>query len=325
MFDARGADDRRVDPVLVEHPRERDLGHRRPLVVRDLLDAFVDLLATVRRVGVFSGVLVGLPTRGGVELLVGAGEVAPRERAPRDHPDVLLLAERQHLALLLAVGEAVVVLHRREPFEVQRIAGVEGLRELVGPHRRAADVAHLIPADGVVERLQGLLDRRVVVPPMGLIEVDGIYPEPVEGVLEFLLDGLPGEPLCVGVVVVHRIEDLGGEHQPVAVVARERVADDALGLAPGVHVRRVEEVDPEVHRFVDDLLAFVLVEHPLAPVRTPEAHTAETDPAHAHSRVAERRILHAPASTAARKNLFGMIFGSVPRRALERTDAATGR
>ena len=44
----------------------------------------------------------------------GAGQAAARERAPRDHADALVDAQRQHLALLLAVQQVVVVLHRDE-------------------------------------------------------------------------------------------------------------------------------------------------------------------------------------------------------------------
>ena len=44
-----------------------------------------------------------------------AGEEAARQRAPRDHADALLAAERHHLALFLAIDQVVVVLHRDEP------------------------------------------------------------------------------------------------------------------------------------------------------------------------------------------------------------------
>ena len=44
-----------------------------------------------------------------------AGEQATRQRAPRQHRDTLVDALRDHLALLLAVDQVVVVLHRDEP------------------------------------------------------------------------------------------------------------------------------------------------------------------------------------------------------------------
>ena len=45
----------------------------------------------------------------------GCRRAAARQRAPRDHADALVDALRDHLPLLLAVDEVVVVLHRDEP------------------------------------------------------------------------------------------------------------------------------------------------------------------------------------------------------------------
>ena len=44
----------------------------------------------------------------------GAGEQPARERAPREDRDALVDALRDHLPLLLAVDQVVVVLHRDE-------------------------------------------------------------------------------------------------------------------------------------------------------------------------------------------------------------------
>ena len=136
--------------------------------------------------------------------------------------------QRVHLAFLLAIDEVVVVLHRDEPFEVQLIAGVEGVGELVGPHRTRAEVSGFAPTDGVVERAEGLLDRGLGVPAVDLIEVHGVHAQPVERVVEFLVDGLSREAARVGVVVAHLAPDLGGDHLCVAVVLGERVAEDSL-------------------------------------------------------------------------------------------------
>ena len=52
-------------------------------------------------------------------------------------------------------------------------------------------------------------------------------------------------------VVAHRDGHLRREHDVVAA-ALERLADDLLGLAGGVDVGGVDEVDPGVQRGVDD-------------------------------------------------------------------------
>ena len=116
------------------------------------------------------------------------------------------------------------------------------------------------------------------------------------------------------------MEDLGGDHRPVAVVVREGVAEHPFGLALGVHIRGVvrlrltanqnasrsddvEEVDPEIDRTLDDCLALLLVEHPIASLGAPEAHAAEADPADLHPRRAERRVLHDSSAHGKRKKL----------------------
>ena len=55
------------------------------------------------------------------------GQPAAGERAPRDHADALVGAERQHLPLLLAVDQVVVVLHRDERVQPCRSATCSAL------------------------------------------------------------------------------------------------------------------------------------------------------------------------------------------------------
>ncbi len=136
---------------------------------------------------------------------------------------------------------------------------------------------------------------------MDLVEIDRLHPEPFTAGREFLLDGLPGESLGVRVVLAHLVVHFRRDDRLLAV-ALQRLAEDPLGLASRVHVRRVEEVDPEVDRAVDDLLALLVFQNPLAPVARAEAHTAEAESADFHARVSERRILHAGAYEPDRKN-----------------------
>ena len=106
------------------------------------------------------------------------GEQAARERAPRDHADALVDALRDHLPLLLAVDEVVVVLHRDEARPAVRVGDALRLRELPRVHAARADVARLAGAHDVVQRLHRLLDRRPVVPAVDLVEVDVVEAEP---------------------------------------------------------------------------------------------------------------------------------------------------
>ena len=101
---------------LVQQPGERDLG-RRHASGRGDLDELVDHVevglarrAVGERVVRRPARCAAAPSR--VRLPV---EEAAGERAPRDQADALVEAERDHLPLLLAVDQVVVVLHRHEP------------------------------------------------------------------------------------------------------------------------------------------------------------------------------------------------------------------
>src|ERR1700753_1783675 len=104
------ADDRGGDRRVGEDPGERHLGGRRAEALRHLEGAGDDLLVLTAVEG--GAELVGVGPRG--LRVPGPGEAAAGQRAPRDHADVPGRAQRQHLALLLAVEEVVVVLHRDE-------------------------------------------------------------------------------------------------------------------------------------------------------------------------------------------------------------------
>ena len=162
-----------------------------------------------------------------VELLVGPGEVAPRQRAPRDDADVVFLTEGQHLPLLLAVEQVVVVLHRDELVEPEVLGGVLCLGELVGPHRTRAEIADLLAADRVVEGTHRHVDGRVVVPAVSLVEIDRLHTQSFTTGVEFLLDRLPGEPARVRVLVVHLEEALRRDDHLVSSTF-EGITEDAL-------------------------------------------------------------------------------------------------
>src|SRR6266702_627055 len=100
-----------------------------------------------------------------------AGQHAAGQRAVRQYGDALVGAEREHLPLLLPVYQVVVVLHGDEPGPAVAFGHVLRLGELPGEHAARADVAGLARRDHVVQRLHGLLDRRLVVPPVDLVQV----------------------------------------------------------------------------------------------------------------------------------------------------------
>ncbi len=71
-----------------------------------------------------------------------------------------------------------MVLHHREPRAAGGVGAVQVLGELVGEHRAGADVERLAGLHDVVQRLDGLLDRRLIVEAVDLVEVDVVEAQP---------------------------------------------------------------------------------------------------------------------------------------------------
>src|SRR3954471_5667465 len=168
----RRADDRRGHARLVQQPRERKLGRRDTADAGHLRQAF-------NQRPIELGLVERLQERiapGASRLLVPPRKQAASKRAPRDHADALVDALRNHLPLLLAVDQVVVVLHRHE----RRRSDALRLRELPGVHAAGADVAGLSGLHDVVQRAHRLLDRRRLVPAVDLVEVDVVEAEPLE-------------------------------------------------------------------------------------------------------------------------------------------------
>jgi hypothetical protein len=133
--------------------------------------------------------------------------------------------------------------------------GVEHLGELPGIHRGGADIAGLACLDDIVQRLQRLLDRRRIVEAVDLVEIDVVGAEAAQAVVDLVEDRLARQAGAVG-AGPHAVEHLGGEHDLVAPgEVPDRAADDLLGGAVGIGVGRVEEIDAEVDRLLDQRAA----------------------------------------------------------------------
>jgi len=103
----------------------------------------------------------------------------------------------------------------------------------------------------VVQGLHRLLDGRVRVEAVDLVEVDVVGTEAGEAVVDLRHDHLTGQARAVG-SGPHPAVDLGREHDvvPAGEVA-QRLADDLLAGTVGVDVGGVEEGDPGVQRLSD--------------------------------------------------------------------------
>ena len=108
---------------------------------QDALEDGVVLLRTQPQ-RVLEGVGAGAD-RGRTFARLAAGEKAAAQRAPGGHRDALGPAQGKHLALLLAVDQVEVVLHRDEGGEAAGALDAQHLHELPGPHRGGAEIERL--------------------------------------------------------------------------------------------------------------------------------------------------------------------------------------
>ena len=177
-----GADDRRRDTGLGEQPGQGDLRRRHVAGGGDLHDGVDDV--EVRRL-VVEVVGEGVGARAGRESPTRSPRPVPGQHpthqgAPRDAPHTLVEAERNHLALLHAVDQVVVVLHGDEPGPAVHVGGVLRLGELPRGHAAGTDVARLAGPYDVVQRLHRLLNGRAGIPAVDLIEVHVLHLEVLE-------------------------------------------------------------------------------------------------------------------------------------------------
>src|ERR1019366_8169639 len=152
---------------------------------------------------------------------------------------------------------------------------------------RAAEGADLAGTLQVGERAQGLVDVARGVGAVDLVQGDPVGLQAAQARLALTDDPAPRVALSVG-VVAHLGVHLGGEHDLVPPSPGEGLADDLLGLALGVDVGGVHEVDPRVEGAVDDAdRVFVILVTPGAEHHGAEAERADLDPS-----AAESALLH---------------------------------
>ena len=106
-----------------------------------------------------------------------------------------------------------------------------------------ADVEHLAGPDQVGEGLHGLLERCLVVIPMGLVDVDVVGLQPPQRAVGGFHDVLARQAQIVVTLRSDRPEDLGHDLQRLSPLALERLAEDGFCPRVGVHIGSVEGAD----------------------------------------------------------------------------------
>ena len=220
-----------------------------------------------------------------------AAEQPAGDRAPHQDAEALGDRKRHQLVLGLAGLERVVDLLADEAREAHAVGHRERLHDVPAGVIRAADVADLAGTDEVVERGQRLLERRLAVPLMELVEVDPVGLEPLEARLA------GGDQVMARIAAVvrpgaHREAGLGGD-QHVAALLAQRLADDLFGRAGGIDVGGVDHVDPGVEADGDVPLRLGEADRPHRLVLgLPEGHGAERRDRYLETRATEQTVFH---------------------------------
>src|SRR5262249_30911105 len=151
-----------------------------------------------------------------------AGQPAAAERAPRDDAETFVAADRQKFPFDLAVEEIVERLQAGEGLPASGPAEVDRFLQLPAAVIAGAEIADLALPHEVVDAALRLLEGRVRVPHMDLVEVDIVGLEPAEARLDFRHDVLAAEAEAVGAAGVGLVGAeayLGGNDQALAVLA----------------------------------------------------------------------------------------------------------
>ena len=164
-----------------------------------------------------------------------------------------------------------------------------------------ADVAHLALADEVVERGEGLLDRRQRVGRVQLVEVDPVGLQPAERSLDRQPDVASASPCApqagsgdVRLAWPNFVASTTSSRRPRERLAQERLAEAVLAA---VDVGRVDEVDAGVERGVHDRVGALLALGRGA--RPAEVVAAEADGGDAEAGAAEGAVVEIASSAPA--------------------------
>src|SRR5688572_16785143 len=125
---------------------------RNPMLLREFRDPLHDLSISFGGRAVFAfRDLISFRTKRAFRRPV-TRQSSGCEWAIRDHPNLLLAAERQHLPLLFAVDQVQVILHRDETSPAMLLSDVQRLLKLPREHGRGANVSGLARPHYIVQR-----------------------------------------------------------------------------------------------------------------------------------------------------------------------------
>jgi hypothetical protein len=166
-----------------------------------------------------------------------------------------------------------------------------GAAQRVDARLAEAEVADLALLHELGHRADGLLDRRVGIDAVLVVEVDVVQAETLQRALAGPLDvlGAAVDAAALSIVGVADDPELRREHDLIAAIG-DRAPDEALVGVRAVDVGGVEEVDAELERAVDDGDRLVVV---VRAIELGHAHAAEAEGGNRGAGAAQGACLHA--------------------------------
>jgi hypothetical protein len=180
----------------------------------------------------------------GAGIADGAAQETAPEGAEGDEGDAQLSNHGQYLGFRVAGPQRIFGLQRRDG--VNSMGAADGL----GSGLRQAQRLYLARLDQARHGADGLLDGRVGIDPVQVIEVDGLDAEALQR-------GLAGSRHIVGTAIdadpalgFRHLAELGGQHHRVAE-APDDPADQLFVVPAAVDVGGVEQGDAEFDRLLE--------------------------------------------------------------------------
>ena len=197
-----------------------------------------------------------------------SGQEAAPERAVGDERDPELADRGEQLGFRIAAPQRVLSLQRRN--RMHGVSAANGLRRRFGQ----AEIPHLAGGHELGHRADRLLDRRVRVDAVLVVDVDGVDAEPLQRRVARLAHVLrPAVDAEERAVLGADVAELRGEHHLVAAIANGP-ADQTLVGERAVDVGRVQEIDAEIDRAVNGRDRSLVIG---PAVEVGHAHAAEPD------------------------------------------------
>ena len=124
-----------------------------------------------------------------------------------------------------------------------------------------ANITHHAGGDEIIQRAQGLVDRRHGIGAMNLVKVDMVGLQPLQAGLD-TVHQMPARGAAIIRLVAHLAKGLGGNHHfvPPHPDITQRLAQQPFGIAKGIDIGCIDKIDPRRQRPPDKRIGRALID-----------------------------------------------------------------